>query len=304
MEERNLLVTGGTGFIGSALVDELTRLHNRVWVLSRFAEKHRPRSAVFYIHHLDELPQSEPMDAVINLAGEPLNRQRWNNHSKQRLLESRVITTTQLCNWMHKTNHPPEVLVSGSAIGWYGHQQQQQLHERSPAKDGFSHQLCQAWEHAAQAASSAGTRVCLLRIGMVLETDGGPLRQMLGLYRMGLGGRLGNGRQWWSWIHRQDLLNAILFLLDDLEITGPVNATAPYPVTQAKFAETLAATLHRPAKAHIPGWLLRLMLGEMADELLLNGQSVYPKKLLDAGFHFHYSHLEQALQQLLQTVRH
>jgi uncharacterized protein (TIGR01777 family) len=254
---------------------------------------------VDYVSDLAQLDTSTDWYGVINLAGEPLNQGRWNASRKQRYRDSRVDITSRVSRWTHRLDRPPEVLISASAIGWYGHWEDQLLDESSGAHDGFSHQLCRDWEAAATDQPVPGCRSCVLRIGLVLGVDDGPLLAMLMPARLGLGGPMGSGAQWWSWIHIHDLVRLFHFLLENDAIDGPVNATAPNPTTQKQFAKTLGRQLGRPALLPMPGFLARWILGEFAHEVLLNGQRVIPTKSLRSGFEHHFPELAPALNDLL-----
>lgn len=292
-----LLVTGGTGFIGRALIPALLDKGWSVTVLTRDAEQARrllPESAEV----LTALPDTGYFDAVINLAGENLSARRWNTAFKQRIVASRLETTQALLAWIQQQKSPPRVLLSGSAVGFYGDRGDQVLDESSPAgsEEEFSVSLCQQWEQLALQAESLGLRVCLLRTGIVLG-QGGALAQLLPPFKLGLGGPVGSGRQWMPWIHLQDEVRAIVFLLEHGELSGPFNLTAPAPARNAAFARALGRALRRPALLPMPGFALKLAMGEMA-ELVLGGQKVKPVKLLQAGFEFQYPQLEQALKDL------
>ncbi|MGL5031819.1 MAG: TIGR01777 family oxidoreductase [Aeromonas sp.] len=299
-----ILITGGTGFIGRKLVAHL-KVNHDVVVLSR--QGSRAYSLLGHdIKILDSLTQLDnrnDIDAVINLAGEPIAAKRWSPSRKQQLCDSRWQLTQQLVALIKHASSPPKVLINASAIGWYGRQDANPINEccQSPY-DEFTHQLCQQWETLAQAAQSSQTRVCIVRIGLVLGINGGALPKMLPPYRLGLGGPMGSGNQMMSWIHLQDLVRAILFLLEHQECSGLFNCTAPYPVSNREFSQTLAATLHRPHLFYVPAPLLQLMMGEAAD-LLLTGQNVLPARLQQAGFHFTYPTLPAALSNLLCAPR-
>lgn len=252
---------------------------------------------------LDRLDDLNDVDAVINLAGEPIAAGRWSEQRKQLLCDSRWLLTEQLVDLIKLSTTPPKVLINASAIGWYGRQDDAPLDEQCQTPhDEFTHQLCQQWETLAQEARSRLTRVCIVRIGLVLGTDGGALPKMLPPYRFGLGGPMGAGNQVMSWIHVQDLVRAILFLLEHGECDGIFNGTAPHPVSNREFSQALAHTLHRPHLFFVPAALLRLMMGEASD-LLLTGQHVLPARLQQAGFHFTYPELPQALTNLLRSPR-
>ncbi|EOD56661.1 TIGR01777 family oxidoreductase [Aeromonas molluscorum] len=295
-----ILITGGTGFIGRKLVAHL-KVQHQVVVLSRQGSHayHLLGHDVQVIDSLDRLDHLNDIDVVINLAGEPIAQGRWNPARKQQLCDSRWLLTEQLVDLIKLSITPPKALLSASAIGWYGRQDDKPLDEECdhPSLE-FTHQLCNRWESLALAASSEQTRVCILRIGLVLGLDGGALPKMLPPYRVGLGGPMGEGRQVVSWIHIQDLVRAWLYLLEHDDCQGIYNGTAPTPVNNREFSQQLAKSLKRPHLMRIPAWALQLMMGEAAD-LLLTGQRVVPKRLQDAGFHFSFPALPQALSNLL-----
>ncbi|WP_421242795.1 TIGR01777 family oxidoreductase [Aeromonas enteropelogenes] len=299
-----ILITGGTGFIGRRLVAHL-KVNHEVVVLSRQGSRAYTLLGhdIKVLDSLDRLDDLNDVDAVINLAGEPIAAGRWSEQRKQLLCDSRWLLTEQLVDLIKLSTTPPKVLINASAIGWYGRQDDAPLDEQCQTPhDEFTHQLCQQWETLAQEARSHLTRVCIVRIGLVLGTDGGALPKMLPPYRFGLGGPMGAGNQVMSWIHVQDLVRAILFLLEHGECDGIFNGTAPHPVSNREFSQALAHTLHRPHLFFVPAALLRLMMGEASD-LLLTGQHVLPARLQQAGFHFTYPELPQALTNLLRSPR-
>ena len=300
----NLFITGGTGLIGSALCRELLRRNDRITVLSR-----RPRKAeallgegIRIVSDLNEWPSDTAYDAVINLAGEPIVGKRWSGKRKNILRESRVALTQTLVNRIAGASSKPTVLLSASAVGYYGDTGDAEIGEMHALQAGtrgtdFGAQLCHDWEACAQRAAESGVRVCLLRTGLVLSGEGGMLRQMLPAFRLGLGAKIGDGCQWMSWIHITDLVNAILHLLDNSGSRGAYNLTAPAPATNALFTRTLAEQLHRPAILTAPAFGIRLALGEAA-HLLLGGQKAMPYRLLEEGFRFTYTELPNALRAL------
>jgi uncharacterized protein (TIGR01777 family) len=300
----HVLVTGGTGFIGHALIDSLLHGGHRVSVLTRNVAAARARLPES-VSAIDDLAPLEDVDAVVNLAGESLGSGRWTTARKQRFVDSRVNTTRRLVDWMRALSKKPAVLVSGSAIGWYGPRGDEPLDERATPGTDFSARLCQAWETEAMTAEALGVRVCCVRIGVVLGADrgkpGGALKQMLPPFRFGLGGPMGSGRQWMSWVHRDDLVALMRWLIDTPDARGPWNGTAPQPATNADFAAALGHVLHRPALLPMPGLALKLIVGQMA-EILLEGQKVLPKRSIDAGFRFRYPVLDQALDEVLKKV--
>lgn len=291
-----VLVTGGSGFIGRALCQQLLQAGHHPTVLTRdvrAAARHLP--GVRLIGALDEL---ERADAAVNLAGESLTAGRWNARRKQAFRDSRIGTTQRLLAWLQQRQTRPAVLVSGSAIGYYGPRDDTPLDETAAPGNDFAARLCRDWETEAAKAAGLGVRVCLLRTGIVLGADGGALGKMLPPFRLGLGGPMGSGRQWMSWVHRADLVRLILWLLESQDGSGAYNATAPHPVTNREFAQTLGRVLRRPALLTTPAPALRLMFGEMAD-LLLTGQRVVPQRAQAQGFEFAHPQLEQALRDLL-----
>lgn len=295
-----ILLTGSTGFIGRALTRRLLEQEHTVyaWVRDLNRAKSLLDNRVKCFQELEEIREVE-IDAIINLAGEPIADKRWTEERKQLLLASRVGITDKLFEFYANQNNPPAVVLSGSAIGFYGSQDRQlPLDESSDPVDGFSHSLCDQWETAALRFASDNTRVCLLRTGIVLGKGGGALGKMLLPFRLGLGGPVGKGQQVMSWIHIQDWINACLFLLSRDELSGPFNLVSPNPVDNQTFTRALARAVHRPAFFRVPCFLLKMMLGEAA-ELLCEGQRVIPKKLLFAGYQFEFTHVEKALADIV-----
>ncbi len=296
----NILLTGGTGFIGKALCKSLLEKNHQLTVLSRRPEKVHSLcgDAVEAIDNLDKLDAEASFDAIINLAGEGIADARWTTKRKQILKDSRIKTTEQLVSFIDRANNKPDVLVSGSAVGFYGDKGNVALDENSLPYDDFSHRLCAEWEEAANNAEAYGVRVCILRTGLVIGNDGGFLKRMLPPFKFGLGGRLGDGSQWMSWIHRDDLIKMMELLIDSPTLLGVFNGTAPNPVTNDEFTRCLAKTLNRPAFLPAPAFALKILLGELA-ELLLGGQRAFPKRIQDAGFQFTFENLEDALRDVL-----
>jgi len=290
-----ILITGGTGFIGSYLCEYFHKKGFDLFVLTRnLAKKHKLNSAIKLITELN--PRQKGFNVIINLAGEPLNQHRWNDEIKKVIYQSRIETTQKIIHYIQNTPVKPQLLISGSAIGFYGHHTDQIFTEASvPADEAFPHQLCQDWEKMTAEATMYGTRVCLLRMGIVLDKNGGILRAMLPLFKLGLGAILGKGKQWISWIHIDDVLGGVELLIQNADLHGPFNFTAPIPVTQKQFSQALAAILHRPLILRLPNFLVELIFGEMGKDLMLKGQKVVPKKLLEAGYVFKFSSLSEAL---------
>jgi len=297
----NILISGGTGFIGSALCNLLVSSGHSVTVLSRKPDKVSTfcGAQVKAIKTLESLPVNSQIDVIINLAGAPIADARWTLKRKKLLLSSRINTTRQIIDFISRLTTKPKVLISSSAVGYYGDRGDTILDEESGFHDDFAHNLCAQWEHAASEASDHGVRVCLLRIGLVIGEEGGFLKRMILPFKFGLGGRLGDGQQWMSWIHRQDLINMIEMLINTDHLKGVFNGTAPNPVTNSNFTKTLANCLNRFAIIPAPAFVLKLALGEMS-VLLLGGQRVIPKRFLDEGFSFQYETLESALKDVVK----
>jgi uncharacterized protein (TIGR01777 family) len=297
---QTVLVTGATGFIGRRLVAGLAAGGHHVIALVRNPAKAGMLPLpITLISSLDQLPADSRIDAIVNLAGEPISDGLWTEAKRCKIISSRVDMTGDVVGLIARLEQKPAVLVSGSAIGWYGLWQDQPLTESAKSHACFSHELCEAWENAARAAEHHGVRVVWLRIGVVLGTDGGFITRMLTPFEFGLGGPLGSGRQWMSWIERDDLIRLIAHVMAEREIKGPINATAPIPVTNNKFTEELARRLHRPALFRIPDALLRRVGGDFASELLLGGQRVLPNKALSNGFKFRHETVRSAFEAIL-----
>lgn len=300
MSNQSILITGGTGFLGGALAFKLLQAGKHVVVYGRSADKIARTfgDQVQAVTRIADLPDAGSFQAIVNLAGAGIFDQRWSVSRKQVLRDSRIQLTQQLVDWIDSSQQKPEVLLNGSAIGIYGEHGDEILTEQSDQVADFSQQLCADWETIALKAESLGVRVCLIRTGLVLGLDGGLLKRMLLPFRMGLGGRLGNGQQWMSWIHLLDWLAIAQLMIENSTLQGAYNASAPTPVTNAEFSATLAATLNRPMLLPLPEVVLKPLLGEMS-ALVLGSQRVMPERLLGQGFEFQFSQLDLALQNLL-----
>ncbi len=296
----HILITGGTGLIGRRICKALLAEGHQLTVLSRHPETVAAKcgNGVRAITTLDEWLPEQMVDAIINLAGEPIADVHWTTARKQVLWDSRVTLTARLVQRIVAAEHKPAVLLSGSAVGYYGNQGNLELDESAGTGDDFAAHLCKTWEDVALSAESQGVRVCLLRTGLILSKDGGLLGRMLLPFKLGLGARMGDGKQWMSWIHIDDYVSTILRLLHEQDMRGPFNMTAPNPVTNAEFTRSLARALHRPALFVAPGFILRAAMGERAS-LLLEGQRVLPKKIEASGGSFAFKRLESALQDIL-----
>ena len=295
-----ILITGGTGLIGRRLCKALLAEEHELTVLSRNPASVPVKcgAGVKAMASLAEWHPGQTFDAVINLAGEPIVDARWTAQRKQALWESRVVLTGNLVRCIAAAGHKPAVLLSGSAVGYYGNGGDLMLDESARAGEDFAAQLCEAWEDAARVAENLNVRVCLMRTGLVLSSEGGMLGRMLLPFKICLGARLGNGKQWMSWVHIDDYVAMVLRLLRDEQTRGPYNMTAPQPVTNAEFTAALAHALHRLAIFVAPAALLKLAMGERAS-LLLEGQRVLPRKMQAARFRFAFANLADALRDLL-----
>jgi uncharacterized protein (TIGR01777 family) len=299
-----IVLAGASGFLGRALVQTLARDGHELVRLTR-----RPKDGAAGIREVVWQPDGtargwadvvDGADAVVNLAGESIAEGRWTPRRKAALIESRLLSTRSLVAAIDGAKARPSLLVSSSAVGYYGPRGDEMLTEADGPGDDFLGRLAADWEHAAQAAESGGTRVVLVRTGLVLEADGGALKAMLLPFRLGVGGPLGRGAQYWSWIHRADWVALVRFVLAHPTLQGPINATAPAPVTNEVFSRTLARVLRRPCLFRVPAFALRLAMGEMADALLLEGQRVVPARAQEMGFRFAYEALEPALRAILR----
>ena len=295
-------ISGATGLIGTALRESLAADGIQIVALSRKPSVPPLETAPWDVENgrFDASPL-EQVDAVVHLAGEPI-AQRWNEARKKAIRESRVKSTKLLVEGLKSLKRRPKVLVSGSAVGFYGDRGDEMLEESSPPGSGFLPETCQAWEHAAIAAMGLGIRTAVLRTGIVLSTRGGALKKMLTPFRLGVGGPVGSGKQWMSWIHIDDIVGAIRYILDKDDLMGAVNGVAPAPATNAEFTRALGRALSRPAFLPAPTFGLKIAFGEMAS-LLLEGQRVAPKKLLETGYRFRFPELQGALSDVLARKR-
>ncbi len=304
----HIVITGGTGFIGRALYRTLAYEGHRVTVLTRQTiEASRLLGSSVNVVEWNGLEGGawerclDGADAVVNLAGAPIADARWTDARKRLLTDSRVLTTRLLVGAMSRRSSKPRTLISASGIGYYGASDDRVLDEGTPRGQGFLADLCLAWEAEALRAAEFGTRVVLLRTGMVLEQDGGALPKMLFLFRLCAGGPIMPGTQWVSWIHRRDHVGLITWALTKSDVSGPVNAVAPEPVTMKTFCEILGRVLHRPSWLPVPGFALQLLLGELGT-LMTTGQRVSPSKADSGGYRFQYPALESALQAILSRA--
>lgn len=301
-----IFITGGTGFVGLTLVRHLLDSGHQVTVLTRAATNGTGATDFPRLLQGDPVkpgPWQEELrthEAVINLAGSSIFC-RWNQENRQRILDSRILSTRNIVNALPSFDSKVKVLLNGSAVGYYGDRGNEELTEASPNGQGFLAEICQAWEAEASRAAKLGIRVVHSRLGVVLGNNGGALEQMLRIFRVGLGARLGSGRQWFPWIHQSDLVRIFALLLENPELSGPVNCVAPQTLTNLELTRTLAEVLHRPLLLPpVPAFILKLLQGE-ASALLLSSQKVRPEALTVAGFTYKFPTLVAALTDLLPS---
>jgi uncharacterized protein len=304
-------ITGATGFVGSRLVERLQAEGHEVVALSRNATKATqvfPKSAFPQVTVVAYTPTASGdwqqaiagCDAVVNLAGEPLAEQRWTPAHKQRVMDSRQFGTQKIVEAIAQANPKPQVLVNASAIGYYGTSETATFDETSAPGDGFLAEVCQQWEAAAAPVQDLGVRLVVLRIGIVLGM-GGAIAKMLPPFKLFAGGPIGTGRQWFSWIHREDLVSLILRAIRDRGLSGTFNATAPHPVRMADFCQQLGAALNRPSWLPVPALALEVLLGDGA-QVVLEGQEVCPQRVLATGFQYQYPEVKGAISQVLSEA--
>jgi uncharacterized protein len=297
-----ILISGSHGLIGQAVLTALMQVGHHPISLKRSSVPSTPNTSLWEPvrnHSWDS--DIGPVDAVVHLAGENLAAHRWSPEVKRRLHTSRVAGTEQLCKHLASLEKKPGIVIAASAMGYYGNRGDEILTEGSPCGEGFLSELCRDWEAACQPAVDAGMRVVNMRFGMVLARDGGALHKLVPAFKIGLGGQLGSGRQWMSWIALDDLVAVIIQSLTDSRLVGPINVVSPNPVTNSEFTHTLAKVQKRPAIFTVPAFILRAVWGEMADEMLLASTRVEPKKLNDNGLRFKYPNLETTLRHTILT---
>ena len=302
------LVTGATGFVGKVLVERMLSEGHSVVILTRSPSRAKTKlpsavKAFGWNPDTERAPQVafDGIDVVVHLAGEGVAEKRWSPVQKRKIMDSRVLGTRNLVETMISLPKKPSVFVSASATGIYGDRGDERLTESSAPGTGFLVDVCKGWEEEAQRAESAGIRRVSIRIGIVLEQGGGALKPMMPLFKFGLGGPIGNGKQGMSWIHRDDLVSLFLFAAKTASVTGPVNGIAPNPVSNTEFTKALGHALNRPAFLPAPAFALRLAMGEMAD-IVLHSQYVLPAKATGAGFHFKFTSLQDALNDICKKT--
>jgi uncharacterized protein (TIGR01777 family) len=303
-------ITGATGFVGSRLIEKLRDREHQILVFTRNSTKAKkvfPNSAFPNLETIEYNPKESGdwqqaisgCDAVINLAGEPIS-ERWTPQHKIEIMESRQLGTRKIVEAIKQAESKPEVLINSSAIGYYGTSETATFDESSASGNDFLAQVCQQWEAEAEKVKEAGVRLVIIRTGIVLG-DGGALAKMIGPFKMFAGGPIGSGRQWFSWIHREDLVNLIIEALKREDLEGVYNGTAPNPVKMAQFCQTLGEVMHRPSWLPVPEFALELLLGDGA-KVVLEGQQVLPKKTQSAGFQYQYPTLKSALTEILASA--
>lgn len=301
-----IAIAGATGFVGSRLVAQLQAQGHQVIILTRSPQQASNRFGQAQIVGYNPLKSGEwqqsisGCDAVINLAGEPIAEKRWTPAQKRSILDSRQLGTQKIVEAIDLATIKPQVLINASAIGYYGTSETSKFDETSPAGTDFLAEVCTAWETAAQSVTANGTRVVILRLGIVLGENGGALGKMLAPFSAFVGGPIGSGNQWFSWIHRDDVVKLIIAALNDTKMQGVYNATAPNPITMTEFAQTLGTVMNRPSWLPVPNFVLEAMLGEGAI-VVLQGQQVVPTRTLAQGFDFQYSTIEPALTAIVGT---
>lgn len=297
-----ILVTGASGLVAGELIPTLKAKGHEVYKLSRKASKNADEIQWDSERGFSDKEQAklENFDAVFHLAGDNVAEGSWTEEKKRRLRESRVTGTRTLVDAFRKTKNPPKIFISASAIGFYGDRGDEPVDETSAAGKGFLAEMCVAWEEESEQAADFGARVVMPRIGIVLSKDGGALAKMITPFKFGVGGKMGDGKHWMSWIAMDDLIRLLHFALENSEIHGVVNATAPTPVTNEEFTKTLGNVLHRPTILPVPEFAIKLFFGEMGETLLLEGQKVLPKRLQDAQFEFKFPNLEDAMKHALE----
>ena len=296
-----ILITGSHGLVGKALISELNKDKHEIVSLVRHASE---RASEIEWHPNQGSIDSEHVsgfDVVVHLAGESIASGRWTDEKKRKIRESRVMGTTLLSQSLARSTKPPAVFISASAIGYYGNRADELLDEKSAPGNDFLAEVCVAWERATGEAEARGIRTIHARFGIILDQEGGALAKMLTPFRMGVGGRIGDGKQWMSWIALVDVIQGLKFVIEHSSITGPVNFVAPNPVTNSEFTKSLGDALSRPTLFPMPSFAARLAFGEMADALLLSSAKVEPKRLHESGYRFEFENLQPTLATILKT---
>ena len=297
----NILLTGGTGFIGSLLVKELVRKEYHCYVVTRnHCDSQIPQVTFITWDQLTSNSFDEPIDVVINLAGESINSGRWTNVVKDKILQSRIQSTSKLITWLERQAHRPNLLINASAIGFYGTSETKTFTENDkPTSTDFLATTVRTWENVATKAEELGIRTVLARFGIVLGLEGGALPKMILPYKLFIGGPIGSGSQWMSWIHLKDVVGLIVHSIENKEIHGPMNFVSPTPVTMKEFSKVLSNSLNRPNLLKVPEFALQMLLGEMS-MLILEGQKVSPTVAIQTNYNFQFTSLKDALDYTLK----
>ncbi len=294
----NILIYGGSGFIGSHLSEYLSQQNHVISIYTR--NLHNITKSDYVSYYINSLSKNDYYDIIINLAGEPVNKKRWNEKSKKIIYQSRIDSTRNIIDFISNSKIKPKLFINASAIGFYGHSEDKIFTEDSSPEDfDFAHQICADTEKLSKETEKFNVRTCQIRIGIVLGLGGGILKEIAPIFKLGLGASLGTGKQIMSWIHINDLVGSIEHIIKNEKLHGPINLTSPNPVSNKVFSKNLAASLNRPCFLSIPSFVVRILFGQMADSLLLKGQNVYPKKLKDSLYNFQYADLKKALDGLL-----
>ena len=296
-----ILISGSHGLVGKALISELTKDQHEIVSLVR--HKSAGASEIEWHPNQGSIDSEyvSGFDVVVHLAGESIASGRWTDEKKRKIRDSRVNGTTLLSQAVARSSKPPATLISASAIGYYGNRRDELLNEKSVPGNDFLAEVCVAWERATRDAEARGIRTVHARFGIILDQDGGALAKMLTPFRMGVGGRIGDGKQWMSWIALADVIKGLMFVIESNSMTGAVNFVAPDPVTNSEFTKTLGDALSRPTLFPLPSFVARLAFGEMADALLLSSAKVQPQRLMDSGYRFEFQKLEPALEAILKA---
>ena len=295
-----ILITGASGLIGKSLQEALTEKGHELLLAGR-SEPNAPNKIKWTIEGgFSQSERLEDLDAVIHLAGENVSGLRWTDEKKKAIRDSRIVGTRSVVEAFAKLNNKPKTFLAGSAIGFYGDRGDEEMTEASPSGDTFFAEVCRDWEAESAKAEDLGIRTVMLRTGIVLSRDGGALAAMLTPFKLGVGGVVGSGKQWMSWISLEDEIRAIEFALENERIRGPLNLTAPNPATNEQFTKTLGEVIHRPTILPLPEFAVNLVFGEMGDALLIDSTKVLPQRLTDAGFKFRHTDLKNALENALK----
>lgn len=297
-----ILITGATGFIGSALIEVFENKKCDIAILTRDRsriKKSANDTKIEVFEDLDQVPCDFHCDAIINLAGAPISK-RWTASYKKELIDSRIGTTRDIYSLVNRLEHKPTTLISASAVGYYGSQADTILDENAAPHDEFTHELCQQWEDQAMRLKEFGLKICIMRLGVVLGLSKGILKETVPIFKMGLGGKIGTGQQYLSWVHIDDVVRVIEFMLQANTDGGVYNLTSPHPVTNQEWTQSLAKAVTRPAFIPLPSFIVKLVFGEMGASLLLGGQKVLPTRLLAAGYKFKYPELSDALHDIFK----